>query len=295
PVDYSVNPNGQVSPDVTARGIVINIRIGRQSQQCTGVGSCSITVGFPSSAESARVVPASATWVNGRLNLNFLAEALSKTNLLTIDEEIVLDSATARALGYEQLSIRPGQYPVDYSVNPNGQVSPDVTARGIVINIRIGRPNLGCTGIGICSITIGFPSSAESARVVPASATWVNGRLNLNFLSEAVNKTNLLTIDEEIVLDSATARALGYEQLSIRPGQYPVDYSVNPNGQVSPDVTARGIVINIRIGRQSQGCTGVGICSITIGFPSSAESARVVPASATWVNGRLNLNFLAEA
>ena len=74
-----------------------------------------------------------------------------------------------------------------------------------------------------------------------AAAEWVSGRLQLNFLSDPPDKTNLLTIEKDIVLDSATARALGYEQVTVHAGQYPVDYAVNPNGQVSPEVTARGI------------------------------------------------------
>ena len=69
--------------------------------------------------------------------------------------------------------------------------------------------------------------------------------MQLNFLSEAPDKTNLLTIEKDIVLDSATSRALGYEEVTVRAGVYPVDYSVNPHGQVSPDVTARGIVITV--------------------------------------------------
>jgi hypothetical protein len=123
---------------------------------------------------------------------------------------------------------------VDYSVNPNGQVSPDVTAQGIVITIETGRKSLGCTGFGICSITI---DPLASDRAVPTAASWVNGRLQLNFLSEPPDKTNVLILDEDIVLDSATSRALGYEQITVRAGQYPVDYSHSPNGEVISDTT----------------------------------------------------------
>src|SRR5205085_558957 len=216
----------------------------------------------------------------------FLSEPPDKTNLLAIEKDILVDSATSRALGYEQVTLRAGEYPVDYSVNPNGQVSPEVTAQGIVIDVDIGRPSRNCTGFGICRITI---DTLASDRAVPTAATWVNGRLRLSFLSEPPDKTNLLTIEKDIVLDSGTSRALGYEQVSVRAGDYPVDYSANPNGQVSPDATAQGIVIKVNIGRPSRDCTGCGICGITIG---ASASDRAVPVAATWVNGRVASHFL---
>ena len=280
PVDYSVNPRGQVSPDVIAQGIVITIDCRRHCQG--GFGFCSITIDW---LASARAVPTAATWANGRLQLSFLAEPPDKTNVLILDEDIVLDSATSRALGYEHVTVRAGQYPVDYSVNPYGQVSPDVTALGIVITIDCRRH---CTsGFGFCSLTI---DASASARAVPTAATWANGRLQLSFLAEPPDKTNVLILDNDIVLDSATSRALGYEQVTVRAGQYPVDYSANPHGVVSPDTTASGIIIRIRVGLGS--CRpGFGICEIYIG-PST--SLRDVPAAATWVNGHLQLSFLAD-
>jgi hypothetical protein len=185
-------------------------------------------------------VPTAALWVNGRLQLNFLSETPEKADRLTLEKDIVLDSATSRALGYEQVTLRAGEYPVDYSSNPHGAVSPDVTTRGLVITVEIGRPSQDCRGFGICGITIG---PLASARSVPTAALWVNGRLQLNFLSETPEKADLLTIEKDIVLDSATSRALGYEQVTLRAGEYPVDYSSNPHGQVSPEVTPRQFTI----------------------------------------------------
>src|SRR5205085_2633114 len=98
------------------------------------------------------------------------------TNLLTIEKDIVLDNATSRALGYEQVSVRAGTYPVDYSVNPNGQVSPDVTALGIIIKVDIGRAGDDVGGIGSMGSTVG---NSASARDVPFAATCVNGLLPL--------------------------------------------------------------------------------------------------------------------
>jgi hypothetical protein len=251
-VDYTVNPHGIVSPDVLAHGIVITVDIGRKSRDCMGFGVCSITI---ETLASERAVPTAATWNNGRLQLSFLAEPPDKDKVLTIDEDIVLDSATARALGYEHLTVRAGQYPVDYTVNPHGIVSPDVMAHGIIITVDIGRKLYDCTRFGICSVTI---EALASDRAIPASAAWVNGRLQLNFLAEPPDKIRVLTIDEDIVLDSATARALGYEQLTVQAGQYPMDYTVNPHGQVS--LEAFGALMSI-----SRNASG----GITISWPNS--------------------------
>jgi hypothetical protein len=178
-----------------------------------------------------------------------------------------------------------GEYPVDYSVNSHGQVSPDVTTRGIVIHIEIGLPSRGCTGFGICSITIDL---LATARAVPTAAAWVNGRLQLNFLSEAPDKANVLTIEKDIVLDSAISRALGYERVTVRAGEYPVDYSVNPHGQVSPEMTAS----QSTIARNANG-------TITIIWPTNGgilqEASDVV---GPWTNSRTQtspLNLIPDA
>jgi hypothetical protein len=166
--------------------------------------------------------------------------------VLILDEDIVLDSATSRALGYEHVTVKAGQYPVDYSINPHGQVSPDVTTQGIVITIVTGLRSMGCTGFGICSITI---DPFASTRAVPTAADWINGRLQLSFLAEPPDKTNVLTIEQDIVLDSATSRALGYEQVTVRAGQYPVDYGHNPYGGVISETT----IETFAFGQNSEG------------------------------------------
>ena len=86
-------------------------------------------------------------------------------------------------------------------------------ARNIIITVDIGRKSKDCIGFGVCSITI---DASLRTRSVQAAAAWVNGRLQLNFLSDPADKGDLLTIDEDIVLDSATSHALGFEQVSVR-------------------------------------------------------------------------------
>ncbi len=285
PVDYSTNPHGDITPHVTAQGLVINIKVGRPNQGCSGFGICSITI---DPWGSARNVATAVTWVNGRLKLDFLSEPPDKSAMFVIDQDIALDSNTARAMGYEQVTLRAGQYPLDTSVNPHGQVSPDVNAIKIIITINVGKPSRSCFGFGICSVDIDI---SFSARAVPATAQWVNGRLQLGFLAEPPDKTNLMVIEQDLVLSGPTARALGYEHVTVKAGQYPVDYSTNPNGVFSPDVTTQGLVVTIYVGRRSQNCTGFGICGITI---DTSASARAVPASVTWLNGNFRLNFLSD-
>ena len=106
-----------------------------------------------------------------------------------------------------------------------------LTPQSLVITVDIGRRSQGCTGFGICSITI---DPLASTRPVPTAATWANGRLQLSFLTEPPDKTNVLVLDQDIVLDSATSRALGYEQVTVRAGQYPVDYSRQPPRRGQP-------------------------------------------------------------
>jgi hypothetical protein len=254
PVDYSTNPNGQVSPDASASGIVITVEVGRPSRNCSGFGICSITTG---TSLTARGIPAAATWVNGRLQLNFLAEPPDKTNVFSIEKDVILDSATARALGYDQVTLKAGDYPVDSSVNPNGQFSPDVATRGIVIHVQIGRPSLDCTaGFGICSITIGTLSTARS---VPALATWTSSGLHLSFLDDPPDKTNVLTVEKDIVLDSTIAAALGAQDVTLRAGAYALDTSTNAQGELTPDSSAQQLTIT----QSAQG-------TLTLAWPPNA-------------------------
>jgi uncharacterized lipoprotein YbaY len=283
-VDYSENPLGRIIITVELGGIVITVETGRGTN-CTGFGICSITV---ESRQSPRSVPAVASWEKGRLHLSYLSDPPDKSDVLVVDKDVLLDSATSRALGYEHVMVKAGQYPVDYSANPHGHVSPDVVARGIVITIYFGKPSANCRGFGFCDITIEL---SLSDRAVPAAATWENGRLHLSNLAEPPDKSDVLVVEKDIVLDSATSRALGYEQVTVKAGQYPMDYTTNPHGHVSPDVVARGIVITIYFGKPSANCRGFGFCDITI-EPSLSD--RAVPAAATWDNGRLHLSNLAE-
>ena len=258
------------------------VKIGRRSFGCQRFGLCIIDIDVPTDpADSARSIPAVATWIHGRLQLDFLAEPPDKTNVLTIDQDIVLSSATAQALGHQQVTVHAGTYPVDYTVNPHGQVSPDVTVQGFVIGgtFTIGRNRYSCRRFGICTvdeITIDFDLSSDS-RTIPGGMTWVNGGLVLNFLAEPPDKTNVLVIDDDIELNPVLAQALGQEHVTIRAGQYPMDYSVNPHGQFSPDI---GTIL-LKIHQSPDG-------TVAITWPVSAtafslvETADFLGSASTW-------------
>src|SRR5207248_3073590 len=142
--------------------------------------------------------------------------------------------------------------------------------------VEVGRRSKGCTGFGVCSITIGLDFSTE--RTVPSSASIKNGIMDLDFLGLTPDRGDVLTIDEDVVLDGAASRAFGYQQITIRKGEYKFDYSKSPNGHVVLPVNTLGIVITINVGRRSKDCTGFGICSIVIG---ASATDRAVPGVGT--------------
>jgi hypothetical protein len=285
PVDYSVNPHGQVSPDVTPAGIVIGgtFTIGRNRYNCARFGICTveeIKIEFDLLSGS-RTIPGGMTWTNGRLVVNFLAEPPDKTNVLVIDDDIQLNTVLAQSLGYQHLTLHAGEYPVDYSVNPHGQVSPDVTAADIVIGgtFTIGRNKYNCQRFGICTvkeITIDIDLSSDS-RDVRGGLSWVNGRLVVNFLAEPPDKTNVLVIDEDIVLSPALAQALGQEHVTIRAGQYSMDYSANPHGQFSPDI---GTIL-LEVHQSSDGTVAITWPVSATGF-TLRETAELLGSATVW-------------
>src|SRR5262249_61035832 len=100
--------------------------------------------------------------------------------------------------------------------------------------------------LGFCLYTIAILLSLNDALPISA-ASWNNGHLQLSFLSDPPDKTDVLTIEKDIVLDSATSRALGYEQVTVKAGTYPVGYTTNPNCRHSPTPNARSLLIKPQI------------------------------------------------
>src|SRR5205085_12586923 len=78
---------------------------------------------------------------------------------------------------------------------------------------------------------IGLSLSERNA--VPAVATvGQDGTLELQLLTQPSEQGDVLTIDEDLMLDEQTAKELGVSQMTVKKGDYTVDYSSNPNGTV---------------------------------------------------------------
>jgi hypothetical protein len=284
-VDYSSNPNGTVQVQLARIGITIGIDVGRKSKDCTGFGICSITIGI----DIALRTPAAASIHGSKLALELLAPTREHGDTLVIDEDIMLDEATSQALGLHRMKVLRGAYPVDYSSNPNGSVEVAMIGVGVGVTIDVGRKSKGCTGFGICKITVDIDLDFSALRV-PAIATLEGSSLTLELQKRPDGNENVMVIDEDIILDSATSRALGSRGVKIMAGAYQVDYSKNPNGTIHLNARPSGIVIEIKTGRASRNCTGFGICSITIGFGSSAnQDARAI---ASLSGHTLSLQFI---
>jgi hypothetical protein len=209
-------------------GVTIGIVVGLRSKGCTGFGICSITIGLELSANR---VPGSASVQNGKLVVDFLGMTGVREDVLPIDEDIVLDSATSQALGYRQVTIKKGNYPVDYKSNPNGHVVLDIATAGITIYVKFGRPSSNCRGFGVCEISVSLSLNVAD-NVLPAVAMMENGTLELQMLALPGEHGDTLPVEQDLVLDAATAKALGATGLTVKQGAYMVDYTSNPNGTV---------------------------------------------------------------
>ncbi len=277
-VDYSSNPNGTVHLNTMRIGVTIGIDVGRRSKDCTGFGICSITISFDLATKTAGV----GTLDGNVLTVDF-QKKVSGQGPMIIDEAIELDAATAQALGAKKVTVLPGAYEVDYSSNPNGTVHLNTMRIGVTVTIDVGRRSKDCTGFGICSITIGFDFAADRT---PAVGTLDGNVLTVDF-GKKVSGEGAMIIDEAIELDAETAWALGAKKVTILPGAYEVDYSSNPNGTVHLNTMRIGVTVTIEVGRRSRGCTGFGICSITVGV----DFAERTPAVGTLDGNVLTIDF----
>jgi hypothetical protein len=89
----------------------------------------------------------------------------------------------------------------------------------IVVVFDIGRKKFDCTKAGICKISI--EASATSAkRPVKANAEITGRFLEAVLEGPLPEKGNLLPIDEDIVLDEETAKALGFKTVTVLKGNY---------------------------------------------------------------------------
>lgn len=281
------SPAVSVDVDVEALGIYIEIVIGKRMLGCRDFGICSITIG----SDALHRAKGSASIEGNRMGVDFLLEIEPDTaSEITLDEDIVLDTKTSLALGYQSVKVRKGTYKIDRSVNRYGHIDLDVETQGITIIVKLGRAWHVCRGFGICDIVIDAAMLNSDAASAPASASLDGNRLHVDFLLEIDDTMDAITIDEDIVLDGKTAIALGARELKIRKGTYKIDRRTNANGSVDLPVERIGITIHIEAGRKSKGCTGFGICSIDIEF--SLRTANGLPTVLSYAGGKATLDFM---
>jgi hypothetical protein len=232
PVDYSENPNGHVEFDVQRIGITIVVDFGRKIYNCErGFGVCSVTIDIDLRVGSDHATPTVASLDGSQLTLDLLARSKRSEAELTLDAAYQLEPAVAKALGRRSITLLPGTYAVDYRSNPNGTVVIPVATQGIGVTIWFGRSWYNCRGVGICRIDIN--TAKTSTQQYTAIGHYSDGVTRMMFTEATGAGDTALTIDDDIVLDGATAQGLGAERLTIKRGTYPIDYSTNPYGDVS--------------------------------------------------------------
>jgi hypothetical protein len=103
---------------------------------------------------------------------------------------------------------------------------PSTVDAAIGITIYIGRT--GCSpGMGICRIVIDLRQSdrpaGPSKESAEASATIQDGKLRLDLSRPMPGKGDAIPVDEDITLDPRTAKALGFESVTVLKGEYQID------------------------------------------------------------------------
>lgn len=261
----------QKAMPVVAAPAYWSVKIARPSINCQrGLGVCIDLFGPIGTAgtEVAFVVegtpqsgPGTAT---GRMV--FLSELTEKGDTFEIEQDVVLDRQHSLELGYKQVTLLRGRYPIDRSAGDHGSVLIGLRTIGITITADIGRRAYGCERFGVCSITVGFDLAMN--KPAPGTGTLEGSSLSFDFTQrvESSEDSSVIYVDEDIALDEQSSLALGARSVTILKGAYRVDYSENPNGHVDFAVARIGITVTIDIGRKSLGCTRAGICSITVGF-----------------------------
>jgi hypothetical protein len=112
----------------------------------------------------------------------------------------------------------------------------DIATAGITVYVKFGRPSSNCRGFGVCEISVSL-SLNVAENILPAVATMENGTLELQMLALPGDHGDTLPVEQDLVLDAATAKALGVTGLTVKQGAYMVDYTSNPNGTVGLTVS----------------------------------------------------------
>ena len=133
---------------------------------------------------------------------------------------------------------------------------PTTTQAAFTITIYFGKARCAA-GFGICRIDIGAreaeaPAGGDTARARPrtgqASASVEQDKtardinhlyLKIEMRSALPEKGSVVPIAENITLDAATSKALGFKNVTVLRGEYKIDYSKNKLGSIAVNVEAR--------------------------------------------------------
>lgn len=123
------------------------------------------------------------------------------------------------------------------------------SAAAITVTIYFGKPP-DCTGRGFCKITVGWNRLASSSdasaertsrplNIAEGSAVMKGNKLYVDFKSPMPERVDSLPVVENIVLESATARAFAAKGVTVLKGDYKVEYSKNKFGSIVLNLETR--------------------------------------------------------
>lgn len=128
------------------------------------------------------------------------------------------------------------------SLTLTNQTIPTASLRPLPIRwLRLGVMGTfgGCfPGSGYCTLI-----PIWGLDTTPVMLTHNNG-LKLEFLESNTALSNVFNVSQPVSLADEDAQHFGYGTMKIRPGNYPVDYSVNPFGTVHLNVEAKDITMS---------------------------------------------------
>jgi hypothetical protein len=110
-------------------------------------------------------------------------------------------------------------------------------AARISVTIYFGKPP-DCKGWGVCKITVDTRSAARQMpgkASVEGTAMVRQGReqtLSYTFNAQLPGKEKTLPVEQDMDLDEATAKSLGYKSVTVLKGDYPIDSSMGRFGGV---------------------------------------------------------------
>lgn len=132
---------------------------------------------------------------------------------------------------------------------------PQPSQAAFSITIYFGQ-HASCSGFGLCKIVIGAaretalggpdtmrarPATGEASASVEQdkSARDSSHRfLKIEMRTALPEKASVLPVAENVTLDAATSKALGFRRVTLLRGEYKIDYSKNKLGSVGVNVEA---------------------------------------------------------